>query len=457
MAHPQLDLITRFVAAAPERPLSPVLLDAAKQSLVDWFAVALAARSDPGPSIARRLMARWATHGHALNLYGDRGAAGAMALVNATLSHSLDYDDMHFATTFHASGPTWAATLAVGMDRGASERELLQAFVAGFEVGVTMGGHGLGPRLPDVGWHSTGVLGHLSSTCSAAALLRLPPAQIEQALGLAATQAAGLQASGGSMAKPFHVGKAAMNGVMAAELAALGMDANIGLFDQPQTGLMGTLFQKPTLGAFESLGQEWQLEGNTFKPYASCQLTHAAYEAARNLAGQFSREGLREIRVHVNPLAPKVAGRTSAATPMEGKFSIGYCVGLGLMGYDADMSGFAEARLQDQDVRRLSALTRVISSDAIERCGARIELHDDSGMVTQHEVTAVRGSLGSPMRWADLDEKFMSVTQPVLGAQAQVLLQALHAFEQPGQLAVVSRIIDGSRQDHNAEDSKEKR
>jgi 2-methylcitrate dehydratase PrpD len=84
--------------------------------------------------------------------------------------------------------------------------------------------------------------------CSAASLLRLAREQIANALGLAATQAGGLQASGGSMAKPFHVGKAAMNGVMAAELAAMGMDANTALLDHPVKGVLGCLFQESIAG-----------------------------------------------------------------------------------------------------------------------------------------------------------------------------------------------------------------
>jgi len=437
----QVDLITDFVGAMAARELPPAVLDAAKQCLVDWFAVSLAALPDAGPAAVRRQALQWRTQGRALNLYGDPGAAAPMALVNATLSHSLDYDDFHFANTLHASGPTWAAALAAGQASGASGADMLRAFIAGYEVGATMCADGIGPRLVVAGWNPTGVLGHFSAAVAAALLCQLDAAQTASALGLAATQAAGLQASGGSMAKPFHVGKAAMNGVMAAELAALGMDANTTLLDDAGGGVAAVLFQQPTLARFEPLGRSWQIEGNTFKPYASCQLTHAAYEAARQLADGLRRQDLREIRVRVNPLAVKVANRTTASTPMEAKFNIPYCVGLGLMGYGADLGGFSPERLGDAGVHALAAITRVSTGDDVARCAAHIEIEHSGGAVLRAQVAAALGSPERPLGWDDLQAKFLSLATPVLGGDAARLLEALRGFEQPGRAAEVAAIM----------------
>lgn len=448
MANSSLDTVCRFVSESGDRPLTARVLDLAKQCLVDWFAVSLAACPDAAPSAARQLMRSWATQGRAMSLYGDVGAAGPMALVNATLSHSLDYDDMHFASAFHATGSTLAATLAVGMDRGCTEAQILNAFVTGYEVGATLGDAGVGTGLLAAGWHCTGVLGHFSSVSAVAALLRLDPAQTANAFGLAATQAAGLQASGGTMAKPFHVGKAAMNGVMAAELALAGMDAATGVFDQAHSGVLGCFFQKPMQAGVDRLGRVCQMEGNTFKPYASCQLTHAPYEAARGLAEGFERQGLKEIRVSVNPLAPQVAGRATADTPMEGRFSIAYCVALGLLGHSADMSGFTETRLRDADVQALSRLVRVHPSEDVERWAARVELEHGHGAIIRNEVHAVRGSPARPLSWSDLNEKFLAATAPVLGDSAPKLLQVLQGFEHTGGLAEMTRILTEAARRH---------
>ncbi|SPA46647.1 MmgE/PrpD family protein [Cupriavidus taiwanensis] len=436
--------ITRFVSEAADRPLPAAISDLAKQCLVDWFAVSLAALPDEAPTLARKQAQRCATNGRAMTLYGDFGAASTVALVNGTLSHSLDFDDMHFATACHASGPTLAAALAVAMDRGSAGLEVLRAFVAGYEVGATMGAGGIGPRLAAAGWHPTGVLGHFSSACASAVLLQLSAGEIANALGLAATQAGGLQASGGTMAKPFHVGKAAMNGVLAAELAGLGLTSNTGLIDDAEDGLLGRLLQGPVLPRFDDLGCIWQIEGNTFKPYAACQLTHAPYEAARSMATEFRKSGLREIRIIVNPLARKVAGREQASVPLEGKFCIGYCVALGLLDYEADLTGFTESRIQDTRLKELTSLARVETRDSVERWSATVELVYSDGSVRRGECQAVRGSPARPLSWSDLNQKFLNAAAPALQHRATDLLDVLHAFDEPGSMVELQHIIGAS-------------
>ncbi len=440
MAKTNLDLLTDFICSTSQAELAPDVLDAAKQCLVDWFAVSIAATSDPAAVIVRGQMQQWATAGKAISLYGDSGAAGPMALVNGTLAHSLDFDDLHLGSAYHASGPTLAVALAVGMDRGCSELDILKAFVIGFEVGTTMGDE-IGLRLAGGGWHPTGTLGHFSATATAAVLLKLTPEQTAHALGLAATQCAGLQASGGSMAKPFHVGKAAMNGIMSAELAIKGMEATITLFDQERTGILGCLLQEAILPRFDSLGKTWQILKNSFKPYAACQLTHSAFEVGKRAAAGFERKGLEKISVYVNPLAPKVASRPKAGTPMEGKFSIPYCTALGLKGYSAGQEDFTDARIDEIDLAELSDMVDVVSDESVERWGARLDLFYSDGTVRTTTLDVVSGGPGRPLLWPDLDKKFLDSGSPVLGHRTKAMLRCLKKFDKVGQLAEMTKIL----------------
>ena len=450
MNNANLDAVCDFVCGMPARTLSAEVIDAAKQCWVDWFAVAIAALPDPAPSIVRDQILGWGSRGRALSLYGDRTAAAPAALVNGTLAHCLDYDDVHLGTACHASAPTLAAVLAAGTDRGSSELDLLKAFVAGFEVGTTMGGNGIGVTLADRGWHPTGILGHFSAVSAVAALLNLTRGQIAHALGLAATQTGGLQASGGSMAKPFHVGKAAMNGVMAAGLAQRGLEAETQLLDHQDAGILGCLFQKATLARFDTLGRSWQILRNSFKPYAACQLTHAVFEAGRKLARDFQPKDLHAIRAHVNPLAPKVASRLRPATPMEGKFSIPYCIALGLNGHAAGPADFSSARLADSAVMDLTGLVEVIPDEKVERWSSRVELAYRDGSTRAAEIDAALGSLTRPLAWPDLEAKFMTAVEPILRADAARLLAALRSFEAAGRAAEVAALIERNRAVFNA-------
>jgi 2-methylcitrate dehydratase PrpD len=158
----------------------------------------------------------------------------------------------------------------------------------------------------------------------------------------------------------------------------------------------------------------------------------------------FSDKGLLEIRVNVNPLAKKVAGRETASTPMEGKFSIAYCVALGLRGFSADMTGFTDERILNASVQALTKITRVNTSQEIERWASTIELIYEDGQVARGHTQGVRGSPSAPLGWSDINEKFLSSTEKLLGPTATELLQILHDFEQPGSLREMVAIIEKS-------------
>lgn len=142
-------------------------------------------------------------------------ALGA-ALINGTAAHCLDFDETHVPSIAHLSAPTWAAVLAAATDCPISGYDLLRSYIAGFEVGATLGSRGNGETVTRRGLHSTAVFGRFSATAALCAVWELDLHMIMNAFGVAATQVAGLTASFGTMSKPFHAGKAAMDGVLSA-------------------------------------------------------------------------------------------------------------------------------------------------------------------------------------------------------------------------------------------------
>jgi 2-methylcitrate dehydratase PrpD len=99
--------------------------------------------------------------------------------------------------------------------------EVLRAFIAGYEAAAFVGSLVM-PSHYARGFHSTATLGSFGAAAAAGLLMNLDDAQMAIAFGLAGTQAAGLKSMFGTMAKPFHAGRAAANGVLAARLAARG-------------------------------------------------------------------------------------------------------------------------------------------------------------------------------------------------------------------------------------------
>jgi 2-methylcitrate dehydratase PrpD len=129
---------------------------------------------------------------------------------------------------------------------------------------------------------------------------------------------------------------------------------------------------------------------------------------------------------------------------MEGKFSIAYCVALGLRGFSADMTGFVDERILNPSVQALTKITRVDTAQEIERWASTIELIYEDGHTAWGQTQGVRGSPSVPLGWSDINEKFLSSTEGLLGPLATELLQILHDFEQPGSLKAMASIIEKS-------------
>jgi 2-methylcitrate dehydratase PrpD len=431
----QTERVCQWVASAREREYPDVVLQEAVKCLVDWTAVCIGAYERPEPRIVHDAMLAWGGAGQARLLWGGSVSTQAAALVNGTLSHALDFDDTHISSVVHASAPLWTALLAVGTARQVDERLLLKAFVTGFEVAARLGDGGVGLRLNDNGWHATPTLGRLAVAAGVAVVLSLDARQVSHALAIAATQAGGLTASFGTMAKPFHVGKTAADGILAAELSAAGFEGAKGIIDV-DSAFIRTLLQDPAItlemAPFE---EQWEIERNSFKPYAACQLTHAAIDAARALRPRIEGRNISRMRAEVHPLAIKIANVRDPSTSTEGKFSLGYCIALGLQGHPVTTQDFSDAMLQDATLKGLASRVESVPSESVSRTSVRLHVEFEDGQTVRQDIEHAFGSIGNPMQWPELEAKFLAVAQPVIGNNTRELLQTLHTFGEPGSLA----------------------
>ncbi len=440
---PNMAATVRFITRAPGMNLPPDVLDAARRCLVDWCGVAIGARGEVAQAATRRVVAGWGGQGRARMLLGGRTAPAAAALVNGTMAHCLDYDDTHVGAVAHMSGPTWAAALALGTHLGRDETRILQAFVAGFETGARIG-WGIGDALNRRGWHSTGVFGCLGAAAAAAVLLlELDEETTANALGAAATQTGGITASFGTMSKPFHAGKAAFNGILAAELAAEGFVANPDLLEA-EGGMVAAMVQDAALAIREpDFDEGWEILRNTFKPYASCLLTHPVIDAARRLAGEVEARAVEAIAVDVNPACGLLAGKPAPTTPLEGKFSTAYCAALGLTGHLATESDFSEGNLKQARIRDLIAKTELRVAETRDMRSARVTVCFADGGEAVEETELALGNPGNPMSWDDLRVKFDSLVRPTLAERADELFDCLASFDRPGSAARLDGLVAG--------------
>ena len=437
-----IDAAARFVAGARGRNTPSEVVECARRCVVDWFAVALGAHREAA-AVAVRKAARslWPGGGRALVLLDDPAPPAAAALINGTQAHCLDYDDTHVGSFAHMSGATLAAALAVGTDRNADEAEILTAFVAGFEVGARFGGAGLGQAANERGWHSTGVFACLGAAATSAVLHGLDENGVRRALGAAATQTGGLTASFGTMAKPFHAGKAALNGVIAADLAAAGFVPATGLLE-PDGALGRALVQDgATTVPRVRFDGDWEITRNTFKPYASCLLTHPVIDAARSLSTAVRGREIAEVKATVSPYTKHLAGKERPRTPLEAKFSTAYSAALGLSGYAATHLDFSTERLADAGLRALTERVSLAVADGMPETSAKLEVRLADGEVVRKKVPVALGNPENPMSWDDMRTKFLGLVEPVVGKDAAELFNCLRGFGEGGRLERAQHLL----------------
>jgi 2-methylcitrate dehydratase PrpD len=209
-------------AALAYDDLPALARELARQCVLDYLGVALAGAGD---ELVRLLLDELAEVGGApqASVIGHEGRLPALsaALVNGAAGHALDYDDVNMAMPGHPSVAILPGLLALAELRRSSGREVITAFVAGYETACRIG-MALSPGHYNLGFHSTGTIGSFGAAAACARLLGRDADATAIALGIAGTQAAGLKSQFGTMCKPFHAGKAAQNGLLAARLAARG-------------------------------------------------------------------------------------------------------------------------------------------------------------------------------------------------------------------------------------------
>ena len=417
---PVADSIVAFIDEAARREYPPEVIDAARQCLVDWTGVAFGGANESAGVLISKTF-RSAT-GPAFILTGGMADPRTAALINGTCAHCLDFDDTHVGSLSHISGPTWAAILALASgETGAGD--VFASFATGFEVGARLG-TAFGPALLKRGLHATSFVGSIAATAAGCALLKLDENAVRNALGLAATQGGGLTASFGTMAKPFHAGKAAMNAVIAIELARAGFTASHNTFDGPGS-LAKAVIQDGSHAFAPIAGGGWQILQDTFKPYASCLLTHPSIDCARKIHRLLNGDQIERLTAHVHPLAIELAGNANPQTSLEGKFSLGYCIALGLTGRTASAADFDGPAMSDPNVRATMACIELAADSSLRETATRIEVTTRARKVHRVSVEFALGNPENPMRWTDMEAKFVVLAKPRLGSAARRLFQDL--------------------------------
>lgn len=409
--------LMEFATGTRFEDLPDAVVHESKRCILDTLGVAIGAADDDAPTLALAEVRELGGTAQATVLvHGDRTNVVNAALVNGVMAHVFDFDDTHIPTILHPSGPILAAGLPMAEWLAGSGRDLLAAHAIAYEVSARAS-LALYPDHYDVGWHMTGTTGTLGGMTAAARILRLDPAQMVHALGIAATQASGHREHFGTMTKSFHVGKAAANGVLAALLARRGytaapdgLEGRRGMFS-----VMAATSRSDELVA--ELGSSWEIFHNGIKPYSCGVVTHPGIDAVRRLGPEHGirAEDVESIELRVHPLVLELTSKPEPRTGLEGKFSIAFASAIALIDGTARPRQFTDENVHRPDVVDLRDRIHPTPDDSLthEQATALVRLRDGGELTLP--VSAATGTPENPISDAELHEKFHDLVDPVLG------------------------------------------
>lgn len=434
--------------------------EAARQGIMDTIGVTLAGASADSARAIRAAFGPSAGAGDA-TLMGCLASADPLtaALLNGTAAHAHDFDDCSNTLGGHPSAPVVPAIWALGEARGASGRDILSAYVAGVETETRIG-RAVNFHHYEKGWHPTSTLGTFGAAAACAHLVSLDAERTASALALAASMASGLKANFGTMAKPFHVGHCARNGLAAALMAEAGVTANPGALEHPQ-GFFA-VFDENKVDP-EACTANWAdpLDlvdpGLAFKQHPCCASTHPAIDALLILRERhgLSPESVAAIRSWTHPRRLRHTNRPNPTSGLDAKFSVQYVLARALLQGRLGLSDFTDAAVRDPAVRALmERVTAEPHPDAVmestEHFFAEVTVTLTNG---QTVVARVERPFGRdrlhPLPEGALEAKFIGCAEPVVGTEAAVALRdALLSLDSVERIAQLSPLLRGATENH---------
>lgn len=406
----------RFVADVAREGVPQDARAAALTGFTDTCATLIAGRNEPAVQTLLRALAPL-PQGPAPLLFGTATTdAGTAALVNGTAAHALDYDDV--ALRGHPSAVLVPAILALGAETGASGARMLDAYVAGYEVWGE-----LVDREPGIhhlkGWHPTGIFGSIGASAAAAVLLRLDAEQCMHALGLGASQSAGLMSNFGAMCKPFHAGRAAQAGVLSARLARAGFTASADALEHPQ-GFLAAVSPAGEVDRTSAAqaGAPFRIvvRRMNVKRYPLCYYTHRSLDGmlALRAAHAIRAQDVEHVEVRMSQEHATVLRNHRPTTGLAAKFSIEFAMASALVAGRAGLTELTDRFVTQQEVQRLIGCVHVtpLPADDPQTPAAAyadqviVTLRDGTRLAAE-PVHQALGHAQRPLSRADLEAKFL--------------------------------------------------
>jgi 2-methylcitrate dehydratase PrpD len=414
--------VVEFIGGTRYADLPLGVVAAGKKSILDGLGLALVGSIAKTGEISRTYLRSLGITGGSATIVGSPLKSGVRfaAFANGVGIHADDYDDTQLAVAqdrvygllTHPTAPCLSAALALAEERKASGSDLLVAYHTGVEVETKIS-EAIFPRHYQDGFHSTGTCGTFAAAAAAVKLHGANADVCARALGIAASQAAGLRENFGTMTKPFHAGRAAEAGIVAVDFALLGWTASDHILEADNG------FFHAAGGGFDPaalrFGNPWTFvsPGVSIKPFPSGSLTHPAMSVMQGLIREYhvNAGDVESVEVGTNRNMPNALIHHHPMDSLQAKFSMEFCMAALLLYGKAGLTEFSDEVVRRSEVQAMIRRVHFGVNAEAERAGydkmtsiVKIDMKD--GRTISGRADFAKGSPSDPMSFEDVAAKF---------------------------------------------------
>ena len=417
--------VAQFIVNTKSSAIPREVMYLGKRSILDGIGLALAGNSAESGHIVRAyLKALGCPIESGCTVIGTnlKVPARFAAFANGIAIHADDYDDTQLAIAkdrvygllTHPTAPALPPVLALGERDNRSGLDVLTAYQIAVEAETKIS-EAINPRHYDEGFHSTATVGTIGAAAGAARMLGLDLGATRRALGIGASQAAGLRENFGTMTKPFHAGRACESGIVAADFAKLGWTAT------PIVLEAGRGFFKAAGGGYDAaaieqkLGNPWTFAfpGVSIKPHPSGSLTHPGMGVMLRLIRKHDIQPGQVVRVGVgtNRHMPNALIHHRPKNELQAKFSMEFCMAILLLERKAGLAEFTDKVVNRADVQEMIGKIEFGVHPEAEAAGYEkmttiIDIDLNDGRKISGRADFGKGSPENPMSDEELANKF---------------------------------------------------
>jgi 2-methylcitrate dehydratase PrpD len=428
----------QFVADLSPSRLPEEAVRVARLGYIDCIGTMIAGRREDCVRILTEVLAP--ADGPATLTFGKaKSTAPEAAWINGTAAHALDYDDVGLRG--HPSTVLVPAILAEAEALGSSGADMVVAYVAGYETWAELFRRDSG-LLHKKGWHPTGLYGAVGAAAACASLRRLDADRAARAIALGASQSSGLMANFGTMAKPFHAGKAAHAGIIAARLAEAGFTASPDALEHPQ-GFLHAISPGDTEDRTSAAkpGEAWAIltQGLGIKKYPTCYCTHRAIDGMLRLVGETPIEAdeVKRITVNISDYFATVLRNHCPETGLAAKFSIEFAMASSVIARHVGLRELTDEFVRRPDIQALMRKVEIVTTSeydadlpgAAPQDQVTVELNDGH-TIAGEPVKRATGHASRPLTEGQIYEKFADCLDAGgSDIPADILFQRLSAIQ----------------------------